>query len=128
MGAERVVVAPMVQYEEPDWRPLEHVLGEYLCGSFMWMHEAQTAGGRRIHAYKHIETRRYVHLDLRGCAFVYVDKDRYRCLPLATALELALAPWWEELDASWEEVAAVWTAIDRARRGSGRTRNKSGSE
>jgi hypothetical protein len=90
-------------------------VGEDLLETFMWMHEAATPAGERIHAYKHIETRCYVHLDLHGHAFVYVDEDRYRPLPLATALELALAAWWEELDPSPEEVASAWSAIARAR-------------
>ncbi len=68
-----------------------------------------------MHAYKHIDTRRYVHLDLDGRAFLYVGGDRYRRLDLAAALELALEPWCERPDAHPDEMAAVWRAIGRAR-------------
>jgi hypothetical protein len=71
--------------------------------SFMWMFEAGTPAGERYHAYKHIDTGRYVHLDLGGNALAY-----------------ALRPWWEDLQASPEEVVAAWTAIERARRSADR--------
>jgi hypothetical protein len=31
------------------------------------------------------------------------------------ALEAALSPWWERLDATAEDIAACWTAIAAAR-------------
>jgi hypothetical protein len=88
---------------------------ELLC-EFMWMFEIATGGDRRLHAYKHAVTRRYLHLDSRSRAFAYVGEDRYRRVSLATALELVLRPWWDGLGASAEEVIAAWTAIERARR------------
>ncbi len=42
--------------------------------------------GRSLHAYKHIETRRYLHLDADGAAFVFENPDRYRSIPLAEAI------------------------------------------
>jgi hypothetical protein len=38
---------------------------------FMWMFEVELESGLRLHAYKHIETRKYLHLDKEGRAFVY---------------------------------------------------------
>lgn len=103
------------QYEAPDWRPLARVVGEELLATFMWMHEVVTPLGRSFHAYKHIYTRRYVHVDLEGRAFLHLGGERYLPVDLATVLELALRPWWEELDASAEQVAAARRAIERAR-------------
>jgi len=39
---------------------------------FMWMFEVELESGLRLHAYKHIETRKYLHLDKEGRAFVYL--------------------------------------------------------
>ncbi|HEX6582138.1 MAG TPA: hypothetical protein VF056_00960 [Thermoleophilaceae bacterium] len=91
------------------------VLGEYLTGYFMWMYEAQLAGGRPLHAYKHIDTRRYVFLDPACNAFAYLGADCYGHVALADALEGALSPLWERLNASTEDIAACWTAIAHAR-------------
>lgn len=106
----------MVRGSNPDWRPLVAVLGEDLAGSFMWMYEARLPGGRPLNAYKHIDTRRYVFLDPACNAFAYVGGERYGRVALADALEAALSPCWEWLNASLEDIAACWTAIARARR------------
>ena len=106
----------LVQSDRPEWGPLRQVLPDTLVETFMWMFEV-CLGRHRIHAYKHVVTRRYVHLSESGRAYVYVDDDRYARIPVATALELALAPWWEELGASAEETAAAWAAIAAARGG-----------
>ena len=106
----------MIQGERPDWRPLQRVLPESLVPTFMWMCEVELASGERLHAYKHIDTRRYLHLGTGRGAFLDVGAAGYRWLPLATALELCLHPWWERLGASLEETTAAWAAIAAARR------------
>jgi hypothetical protein len=115
VDGERYVVARLIQYETPDWQPLLRVAGEELTFTFMWMHEVGTPAGQRLHAYKHIDTRRYVHLDREGNAFVYVGEHRYRKIDLALALEPALRTW-EHLGASPRELAAGRVAIERAGR------------
>jgi hypothetical protein len=60
--------------ENPEWEPL---LG-LLATDFMWMGAIDLEDGRRIHAYKHWWTRRYVHLDRDGVAFGYTGDGRYR--------------------------------------------------
>jgi len=67
----------MKQYEEPNWEPLLYLLRAYV-DDFMWMHEVELADGTSVHAYKHIETRRYLHLGEDHRAFVYTDDDSYR--------------------------------------------------
>jgi hypothetical protein len=95
------------------WEPLERVAGMELADAFMWMYEIDVAGGGHIQAYKHIDTRRYLHLDAEGHAYEYIAEQRYRPLPLWYALHLVLHPW-ERLGASPEELELARAAIDRA--------------
>jgi len=88
----------VVNYEAPMWEPLIALAPEEL-GDFMWMHEVELEDGTRLHAYKHCETRRYLHLDRGGRAFVFIwDEDRpededalYEEVDPRWLLELALA-------------------------------------
>jgi hypothetical protein len=66
----------VVQFEHPEWRPLATLLGEHLAARFMWMHEIRLADGTAVHAYKHVRTRRYLHLAFDGRAFAYLG-DAY---------------------------------------------------
>jgi hypothetical protein len=110
------ITARVVNYEEPDWRPLERLASPYLASSFMWMFELATRRGERFHAYKHTETRCYAHIDINGNGLAYVpDEDRYERHPAWVLLRAALRPWWEELNASPEEIALAQIAIERAR-------------
>jgi hypothetical protein len=70
----------LAQYETPDWQPLLDAVGELITGDFMWMHEVTLSDGTALHAYKHIDTRQYLHLTADGRAFVYESPDRYRRL------------------------------------------------
>jgi hypothetical protein len=116
----RVVTGRAVQGARPDWRPLARIMGEDLLSTFMWMYEVETAHSRRLHVYKHIETRRSLHLDRHGNAYAYLGDDRYSRVALSAVLEEILRPWWEDLNASPEEVASAWVAIDQARAANGR--------
>ncbi|MGH9435653.1 MAG: hypothetical protein ACRD06_06605 [Terriglobia bacterium] len=49
-----------MNFDNPDWRPLERLIGSR-CAEFMWMWRE---GG--VQFYKHINTRRYLHLDKTG--------------------------------------------------------------
>ena len=48
-------------FESPNWKPLEKLVGPNGCGAFMWMW--REAG---VEFYKHIRTRRYLLLDSAG--------------------------------------------------------------
>lgn len=74
---------------EPDWRPLENLAPENV-DEFMWMFGVKTEDGERIEVYKHCETRRYLHLDGRGAAYVYTDDDRYKQVGAAWLLGTVL--------------------------------------
>lgn len=70
----------------PEWQPLLNLL----AGDFMWMFAVDLEDGRRIHAYKHSRTRRYIHLDADSNAFVYTDAGRYRQFDARKLLEMVL--------------------------------------
>lgn len=61
-------------FDRPDWGPLALRAPDHV-DEFMWMFEVELENGLRLHAYKHWETRRYLHLDHGGRAFVYIWND-----------------------------------------------------
>ncbi|MFL5868200.1 MAG: hypothetical protein ACJ766_13960 [Thermoleophilaceae bacterium] len=114
---QRLITGRVVNSKEPDWRPLERLASPYLCSHWMWMFEVATRRGERFHAYKHIDTRCYVHIDIDGNGLAYhPDEDRYSRHPAWVLLRGALRPWWEELKASPEDIALAQIAISRAQR------------
>ncbi len=71
----------------PDWRPLEQVFTDVdgkpdRCGEFMFMH-TDTASG--VTFYKHINTRRYLWLDMLHAYFP--TDDGYEEISVSQALE-----------------------------------------
>jgi hypothetical protein len=113
MRYERWVDAEPAQYDEPDWEPLRAVLSLSLCDWFMWMHESRSPGGLAIHAYKHIDTRRYLHLDEFGCAYLSYERG-YLQVDLGWLIEKVFQRRLALPDADADEVLAIWTAIARA--------------
>lgn len=89
----------LIRYEEPRWAPLEAVVADIL-GDFMWMHEVELKGGRRVQAYKHYLTRSYAHIADDGRAFLYTYNGRYSELPAPKV---------------WGYTAAVWAVLEAAR-------------
>ena len=66
----------VVNTRVPIWEPLFELAPEHLS-DFMWMHEVELEDGTRLHVYKHHETRRSLHLDHGGRAFVFIwDESR----------------------------------------------------
>ena len=73
--SDRIVRGHMTrQYDKPEWGPLLELAPDHI-DDFMWMFEVELESGLRLHAYKHIETRKYLHLDKEGRAFVYIWPD-----------------------------------------------------
>ena len=114
MPESRILHGEVVQLRGPEWQPLLDVAGPELTGWFMWMFAVELEDGRRVHAYKHILTRSYLHLSTAGEAFAYVPMGGYRPVGLADLLEAALSEWWEQLGATAEQTALCWSAIARA--------------
>ena len=81
------------QGDSPVWEPLLAAIGEELAGDFMWMFEVRLTDGRLLQAYKHIDTRRYLHLGPDGSAFVYESRSRYRAVPLGKLVLEVAAPY-----------------------------------
>jgi hypothetical protein len=61
----------------------------------MWMFEVELSDGRSLQAYKHIDTRCYVHLAADGQAYFYEHPHRHISIPL------------------WEIFAAVFRTLPR---------------
>lgn len=118
-----------VNHDRPDWRPILAMVGPELTGWFMWMGELELSDGARVHAYKHRDTRRYLHLAVDGRAFYY-DWDGktpgggpydYVEMPRTRALDAVVRGWkrmlrpadvdeiWAMVDAAWDVAAADGT-------------------
>ena len=65
--------------ETPVWEPLLGLARIYV-DEFMWMGEIELEHGVRLQAYKHYWTRRYLHLDGEGKAWLYREDGRYEPL------------------------------------------------
>lgn len=93
MASERTTRGNVVQAENPLWAPLEAVLGTELASGFMWMYEIRLDDGTRVDAYKHVTTRRYLHLGPTGTAFVYRVECGYLRTNLAVAITDVFSGW-----------------------------------
>jgi hypothetical protein len=93
MASERAIGGTVVQAENPCWPPLEAVLGTELARWFMWMYEVLLDDGTRVEAYKHVATRRYLHLSQTGLAFRYSVDGPYLSADLAPAIADAFEGW-----------------------------------
>jgi hypothetical protein len=92
MPSPRGLAGSLLQYDTPNWEPLEQLVGLDLCEWFMWMHAVRLEDGREIHAYKHIATRCYLHLAVDGAAFFYMAGE-YVPVGLVRAIGDAFKDW-----------------------------------
>ena len=92
MPRTRTISGRLVQFERPNWQPLIDLIGLELVRWFMWMNELELTGGTRAHAYKHVATRRYLHVAEDGRLFAYV-RGRYREIDLEEALDEVFFMW-----------------------------------
>lgn len=93
MAQERAIKGAVVQAEDPSWSSLEAVLGTELARWFMWMYELRLEDGTRVDAYKHVATRRYLHLSATGSALRYGVDGHYLGVDLASAITTAFEGW-----------------------------------
>jgi hypothetical protein len=114
MAATESIRGYLAQHERPCWKALVRVLGHELASWFMWMFEVELADGTRLHAYKHVSTRRYVHLDPTGRAFHY-DGGEYQEVAVPVAIARAFVGW-ERSGPSERDAVALRAAMSRARR------------
>lgn len=107
------IAGQLRQHEQPEWKPLVRLLGDELAPWFMWMCEVELADGGRIQAYKHVATRRYVHLADDGRALVHAANGTYRAISPELAIRYAFHGW-HQLVPRPEDAAAVRAALREA--------------
>jgi hypothetical protein len=81
MGKNKTIAGELGQGDRPNWEPLEALVGTALADEFMWMFQVDLADGTAVHAYKHIWTRRYLHVGEDGRTFVVTSSGRYQPAP-----------------------------------------------
>jgi hypothetical protein len=74
-----------VATQEIDWDPLHDALPMKHCNGFMWMYRVEWEGSV-IEVYKHGITRRSLHLDHDGRAYLY-RRDGYLEIPVKEAVD-----------------------------------------
>jgi len=116
VGKVRVRKGRRYQGETPDWGPLRDAVGERVTGDFMWMFEVVLDDGTPLQAYKHIDTRRYVHLAPDGTAFFYEGPDRYRSIAAARVLAEVFARLPGLSGVTDEQISESWAAVEHLRR------------
>jgi hypothetical protein len=114
MPAARTLHGTLRQYEQPLWQPLLDLVGAELAEWFMWMHEIELADESAVHAYKHVATRRYLHLTEDGRAFIYRSEAKYVEITPREAIDEAFDGW-ERLLPAPTDPDAVRAALRRAR-------------
>jgi hypothetical protein len=116
MSKTRVYTGKSEQGDRPEWRPLLEAVGEQVTADFMWMFEVELSDGTPLQAYKHYDTRGYVHLAPDGEAFVFEPPNSYRSFPLADVLAAVFAPLPGLAGVTGEQVTASWAVVERLRR------------
>jgi hypothetical protein len=115
MPTARPVSGDVVQAEVPRWEPLLAAVGEGLADWFMWMSELRLSDGTRVDVYKHVSTRRYLHLADDGAAFRLCAPGGYR--PSDVCAEIAGAfVGWEIGNPARESIAALDALLGDERR------------
>ena len=115
MAEKESIPGDVVGYERPDWEPLVQLLGRNLSSWFMWMFEVELTDETSLHAYKHVTTRRYLHLDATGRAFDYVEDGRYREVATPTAIAGVFVGW-ERSGPTAHDAEDLRAAMRRAQR------------
>lgn len=116
MSKARICRGKASQGDRPEWGPLVDAVGERVTGDFMWMFEVELTDDTSLQAYKHIDTRRYVHLAPDGAAFVYQPPDRYRRVAAAVVLAAVFAPLPHLAGVTREQITASIAAVERLSR------------
>jgi hypothetical protein len=118
MTSANSIAGSLLQHDEPNWGPLEELVGRQLAPWFMWMHSVRLADDAVVHAYKHVSTRRYFHLAEDGRSFVYSRHGDYREVTPRRAIIVAFEGW-ESLLHEPDDRRAIRAALRRAMAGAG---------
>lgn len=94
MGKKKYLAGEMVSYDKPNWAPLAEAGEDWVLGGFMAMHQVRLETGLTICAYKHTDTRCYVHLGENRQAYEYIwggpHDGKYRAVPSWEAFDRAI--------------------------------------
>jgi hypothetical protein len=71
------IAGEVINSKRPNWEPILGRLPPDGVERFMWMHEVRLADGTHMHAYKHRETRRHLHLAENGRSFRFLSSELY---------------------------------------------------
>jgi hypothetical protein len=115
MPRTRTLKGNATQGHRPVWQPLLDAVGERVTCDFMWMFEVTLENGTLVQAYKHVDTRGYLHLAADGTAYVYTANDRYRPTPAADVLEAVIVNLPGLAGVTLEQIDASWAAVKRLR-------------
>lgn len=113
MAKPRTYTGEATQGSNPNWTPLLELVGEDVTGDFMWMFEVKLSTGVHVQAYKHVDTRRYIHLDARGRAYAYQWNARYRRVSAVDVLTEVFADLHMLGGVTYAQIAASWAAVAR---------------
>lgn len=64
-----------IQAEHPDWEPALALLGPSLTPWFQWMEELRLDDGTQVHVYRHVSTRRAIHIAAGAHRTFFFDPD-----------------------------------------------------
>lgn len=103
----------MAQRDDPEWGPLFRLVGRRLLSDFMWMFEVKLRDGTALQAYKHIDTRRYIHLDDALQAYVYEPPDWYRPTDAVEVLSSVFAGLGGLTGVERPQFDESWDAVER---------------
>ncbi len=114
MSATRDRQGEVGQCQRPNWDPLLDLVGEDVTADFMWMYEIDLEPRGHVQAFKHIDTRRYLHLDDRGNAYEYRGPNRYRRVAVLDALVSVFASLPMLAGVTHEQLQRSWEAIENS--------------
>jgi hypothetical protein len=79
----------------------------------MWMYEVELDDGTHLQVYKHIDTRRPVHLAADGAAYYYKPPDRYVRIAAGDVFAEVFRDLPRLGGVTEGQIAASWAAVDR---------------
>jgi hypothetical protein len=103
----------MTERYVPNWEPLYDLVGEEVVGNFMWMFQVELSDRAMLQVYKHIDTRRYIHLSSNGQAFAYEPPSHYRSVPAMHVLAEVFATLPGLAGVTAEQIQASRRAVER---------------
>jgi hypothetical protein len=115
MSDSASIAGRLGQRDHPNWEPLLGLIGEELVGEFMWMAQIDLADGTVVHAYKHILTRCYLHVQEGGRTLAFTASGRYRPIDPYHAIADAFDGWRGDMDET-TEVEVLRAALRQAYR------------